>query len=54
MTTRTMDARPVWPARTTVLNDRCDGCGCAAPSALCDRCAASFEAARLQRLRGAA
>lgn len=37
----------VWPARITVLDDRCDWCECRAPSALCDRCAALFEASRL-------
>lgn len=54
MTTKAMKkVRLVWPLRVTILSDRCDGCGCAAPSALCDRCAAPFEAA-VRLVRGAA
>lgn len=32
------------PAQATSQVDRCDMCGAAAPSALCDRCAPVFEA----------
>lgn len=53
MTTITKRTRLVWPARITVLDDRCDRCGRAAPSALCDTCAIAFEASRLIA-RGAA
>lgn len=33
-----------WPAPRDVLTDRCDQCAARAASALCDGCAADFEA----------